>query len=48
MKNSNEGFEQNIEFLIKGNHTLNNMNNTEVGRTIICAYSLNEEKGLQE
>ena len=48
MKKPKEGFEQKIEFLIKGNRTLNNRNNYVVGRKIICTYYLDEEKGLQE
>ena len=48
MKNTKEGFEQKITFLIKVNHTPNTRNNAAFGRTIICTYYLNREKGLQE
>ena len=48
MKKKQEGFEQNIAFLIKENHTHNNRNNYAVGRKIICTYYSNQEKGLQE
>ena len=48
MKNSKEGFEQNISFKTKANRTLKPGNYYAVGRKIICKYYLNEEKGLQE
>ena len=48
MKYPKEEFEQMIEFVINGNHTLSNRNNSLVDRTIMCTYYFNEEKGLQE
>ena len=48
MKKSKKGFEQNIVFIIKGNHTLNTIKNNAVARKIIFTYDLNEEKGKQE
>ena len=46
MKNPKDLFEKN-RILIKGGYTLNTRNNAAVGSTIICTYSLDEEKGLQ-
>ena len=48
MKAPKEGFEQKIKLVIKINHTLSTRENFAAGRTIVCTYSLNEEKGLQE
>ena len=44
MKNSKAGFEQEILFKIKVNHTLNTKNNDVVGGTIICNYYLTNRK----
>ena len=46
-KKPKEGFEKK-SFEIKGNHDLNTRKRFVFGRAIICTYSLNEEKGLQE
>ena len=48
MENPKDIFKKNVAFEIKDNHTLNTRKKYGVGRTIICTYYLNKEKGLQE
>ena len=48
MKKSKEELEQNIAFEIQLTHALNTSSDSVPGRTILCTYFLNEEKGLQE